>query len=842
MDPFDLRKWPGFVLAGGTTSDPAVINQICLDSRRIDSPRSLFVALPGTIFDGHRFVSHAAKAGASYALVRKDWIPDQLPNTIILLRVDDPLKAFQQIAAVYRKSLPTRVVGITGSYGKTMVKDLLQAMLGTTKQTAASPESFNSQIGVPLSLLTMTKDDEIALIEAGISEKNEMDVLAELIAPDYAVLTHIGKKHIATLGNIQTIAAEQVKLLFPPKPTGWVLLPNDSLLDRYKNAFQAPSYYWNERAAALPHVCYLNPEQSSKMTYRIEYPCGQEYQGHITTGFYYIEDLINIASKAAWLLGIPAKAISEVLEHYKPEPMRTEIWKSPVGTTFINDSYCSDPQSIDVSLRYFEQGPLHGRKVFVFGGMKTKRTPTDTDYRCVAKTITRNQVGLLVLTGNHSFGSLIEEVKTHAPETEISLCPSYQDAINLLRVRARQDDVVLIKGEKKESLDILTEAFNDSICTNQCMINLAAVQSNIETIRQRLPKGTRIMATVKALAYGTDDVRMAKFLATCGVDILCVSYVEEGVALKRAGVMQSIFTINAAFYEAAKVVKWGLEVGVSDALLASALSAEAVKQGKSVKVHLHVDTGMSRFGCRVEEAVSLAVLIRNSPGLELVGIMTHFACADMPEADEFTLSQASHFDEVIATMSSHGISIPWKHAANSSAALRFHFPQYTMVRVGLAIYGLYSSDCVRKALELRSALSLVSRIVGINHCVAGETISYGRSYTVAREKERIAVLPIGYFDGLHRNYSGKGYVIVRGQKAPMVGKICMDFMMIDVTNIPTAEVGDSVLIFGEDEYGHYLSPEDLASKGGSIVHELVTCLGPRIQRVFVHEEARPVIS
>jgi alanine racemase/UDP-N-acetylmuramoyl-tripeptide--D-alanyl-D-alanine ligase len=327
-------------------------------------------------------------------------------------------------------------------------------------------------------------------------------------------------------------------------------------------------------------------------------------------------------------------------------------------------------------------------------------------------------------------------------------------------------------------------------------------------------------------------------LQTCGIDILGVSYVDEGVALKRSGVAQTIFVINAAYYEAVKVVKWGLEIGVSDSQVIAAIAAEAKLQKKHIKMHLHIDTGMSRFGCRPEDALALAKQILNHPELELEGLMSHLACSDDPAYDDFTRSQAHILEKVIEDLRLHNIIPRWTHAANSSATLRFNFPQFNMVRIGLAVYGLCSSTATKQALELRMALSLVSRIVGINICKSGDTVSYGRHYCVQREVERIAVLPIGYFDGLHRNYSGKNSVIIRGQKAPMVGKICMDFMMVDVTDIPNAAPGDSVLIFGKDDHGHYLSPEELATSGESIIHELITCLGPRIQRVFVYEEAR----
>lgn len=835
MDLFDLRLWPGFVPAGGDASFPAFIDQVAIDSRRIDSSRALFVPLAGEHFDGHQFITHAAALGARYALVQKDW--HGLHDGITLLRVHDPLQAFQAIAQAYRRQLKAQIIAIAGSYGKTMVKDLLQAMVATTKPVAASPESFNSQIGAALSLFTIKQTDEIALIEAGISKKDEMDRLAAMIEPDAVIVTHIGKKHAATLGPIHTTAAETLKLAANLPSGKWALLPNIPLIQPYLTQLAAAPKFWNEAALHLPHAAAIANEQGSFLPYRLTFPDGTEYTNQAQTGFYYFLDLINIASKAAWLLGIPSQAIGAALSHYTIEPMRTEIWKSSLGTTFINDTYCSDPQSIDRSLRYFETMAHQGKKIFLFGGMRGERPHAKADYRHIGRAISKQKIDQLLLVQAHPFESLIEEVRAQSPKTAIHQYASYREALAEMRAKVQPEDLFLIKGEKKESLDLLMEVFNDSISSNQCVINLAAIEANIATIRSKLAPKTRIMAMVKALAYGTNDIRIGQFLSTCGIDILGVSYVDEGVALKRAGISQAIFVVNAALYEAAKVAKWNLEVGVSEKGIITALAEEATHLGKMVKVHLHVDTGMNRFGCRPEEALDLARHILSFPSLKLEGIMTHFACADCPTEDAFTLQQAQRLESVIAQLRSHCIDIPWSHAANSSAVMRFNFLEFNMVRIGLAIYGLYPSEAAKSSMELRLALSLISHIVGINLCRAGETISYGRSYTVTQETQRIAVLPIGYFDGLHRNYSGKATVIIRGKKAPMVGKICMDFMMVDVTEIPRAEIGDSVLIFGEDEHGHYLSPEELAESGNSIVYELVTCMGPRIQRIFVHEEA-----
>lgn len=838
MDAFDLRQWEGFASAGGSLSEPVIIDQIAIDSRHIDSSHALFVALKGEKEDGHDYIEQAARAGAKFALVSQKWQPTSPFPNLTLLRVSNPLQALQSIAKAYRLQLPTKIIGITGSFGKTMVKDFLYTLLGKNKRIAASPGSFNSQIGVALSLLTLQKHHEIAIIEAAISHRKEMDILVDMIQPDYTLLTPIGKKHLATLQDLSTLAEETMKLVKSTPSKNWTLLPHDVHVKEHLSEIPCPFFFWNDSYPQLPHATVSPSSPISQ--YQISFPDSLSYPGNIKTGHAYFINLLNMATKAAWLLGASSSHIVSVLQAYQPEPMRTEIWKSPIGTIFINDTYCADSQAVDHALKHFEHSSPENRKIFVFGGMRDQLLPSHTDYRRIGKALSKANIRNLILVGQKPFKPLIEEIQRSSVETEISAFDTYEEAFSYLQSHLRGQDLIIFKGENKLPLDKLTQTFNDSLTNNQCIVNLAAIQTNLALIRNCIPKNTRIMVMVKALAYGTDDVRMSKFLAKNEIDILGVSYVDEGVALKRAGVRQAIFSINTAPYEVNKVVKWELEVGVSDSSLIHALAQEASLHQKRIKVHLHINTGMGRFGCRPEEALGLARLIQELPSLEFEGIMTHFACAEDPQEDAFTLQQVEIFDLTIAEIEKAGIQIKWKHASNSSGSMRFHLPQYNMVRLGLAVYGLYGSEEVRKKIDLRLAISLTSRIVGINICKKGESISYGRKYRVKDETQKIAVLPIGYFDGLHRHYSGKAQVLIRGQKAPMVGNICMDNMMVDVTHIPNVEVGDKVLIFGEDEYGYYLSPEELAISGDSIVHELMTCLGPRIPRIFVYEEGKQI--
>lgn len=837
MDAFDLRLWEGFVKAGGDPAKHSIVDQIAIDSRRIHSENSLFVALQGSRVDGHHFIEQAANAGAKFALVSQSWqsSSSDLKN-ITLLRTSEPLQALQSIAKAYRQSLPVKILGITGSFGKTMVKDLIYTFLKGSKKVAASPESFNSQIGVSLSLFTLNHEHEIALIEAAISKKDEMDKLAEMIAPNYTLLSPVGKKHLPTLHDVDTALNETTKLLRVTSPEGWILLPNE-LFSNSKESFPARHFFWDQTNLLLPHS---NPIEGSLSQYQIKFPDGSAFQGKIHSGHAYFLNLVNMAVKSAWLMGIEKEKIISVLENYHVEPTRTEIWKAAAGRVVINEPYCSDPLSIDLSLEHFKDAAIETRKIFVFGGMRNDSSFTYADYRRIGQSMAQSDLNQLILVGQKPYEPLIEEVSNHSIKTEIIAFEDYGEALSYLQQDTHEQDLIIFKGEKKIPFDTLAQTFNGALAHNQCIINLAAIEANLAIIRKKLPPDTRLMVMVKASAYGTDDVRMAKFLHHCGIDILGVSYIDEGIALKRAGAKQSIFLIHAALFEIAQVVKWDLEVGVSDSTFIHALAKEASLRQKKIKVHLHINTGMGRFGCRPEMACELARLIHSFPSLVMEGVMTHFACAENPDEDAFTRKQIEIFDRVNQELAEQGFDAKWKHAANSSGALRFHLPQYNMVRLGLAVYGLHGSDAAQGAADLRLSLSLLSRIIhiGTHHC--GETVSYGRNYLVENESQKIAVLPIGYFDGIHRHYSGKACVLIRGQKAPLIGNITMDYLMVDVSNISDATVGDQVLIFGEDEYGFYLSPEEFALSGNSIIHELITCLGPRIQRIFVHEEGKQI--
>jgi alanine racemase/UDP-N-acetylmuramoyl-tripeptide--D-alanyl-D-alanine ligase len=832
MHSFDLRHWK---LAKRTGKTPIYIDDVSIDSRTIHTPYTLFVALKGRRGDGHCHVEESLRAGACFAVVEKNW---QAPTTIdenLLIRVDSPLLALQDLARCYRSTLSSvKIIAIAGSCGKTMLKDLM-GHLFSEANIYTSPESFNSQLGVALSILNIPKSASLACIEMAATQEGEMERLVNMVQPHIALVTNFYRKRLGSSQINQTTASEITSLLKSLPSTGFAIVEHDSRID-FSN-LPCPVFFWNIESTDLPIVKAMGIAGRERLTIGCQFPDQSEAVCTIKGSHSYFIDLLALSLKAAWKLQLPNTTLIKRLQSYQPEIMRSEIWKNKNGTTFVNGIYSHTPFSFDASLDDFatyirsEATPKEGRAILVFGGLRNDIEHPSASKRII-ESIKNHHINA-VYTWPQMVGDSLR-LHTLLP---IHSFDTLEEAIASLKTTLTPLDTIIFKGPHKIPFDWLIEQIEESPPNTVACINLAAIRSNIELIRGKLPKATRIMVMVKALAYGTDDIRISHFLHSCGVDILGVSYIDEAVSMRKMGVLQSIFSIHASENEMKKAAGWNVEVGVSSLSQISAAVEAAIEKKVVLKVHLHVDTGMKRFGCRPTDALSLAQAIAQSPYLTLEGIFTHFCAADDPSQDAFTLEQANTLSSVIACLEAHGIFPTYRHACSSAASIRFSFDQFNMVRIGLATYGFHSSEASSSLLELRPALSLISRIVGFNDCKAGDSVSYGRTHVVKHQKGRLAVLPIGYYDGLHRAYSGKGAVLIRGKSAPMVGRICMDYMMVDVTDIPEASVGDQVLLFGEDELGAYLPPEKLASAGGSIVHELMTCLGPRVQRLFIYDES-----
>ena len=826
MEPFDLRQWKPSL---GT--EPLPIDHVTIDSRAIHGPRTLFVALKGKRGDGHAYVGHALRSGAARALVHTKYVAPEGVLEDQLIRVDCPLTALQDLAGWYRSTCSgLRTVAVTGSCGKTMLKDLLGHLL-EEPAVYTSPESFNSQLGVALSLLSIPKGTRLAFIEMAANQPGEMERLSRMVRPEMVLCTNFFRKRLGTKEAQRFVPSEIFSLLAALPEYGHAIVERDAL--HPLPPLRCSVEYWND----LPLIASSDGiVENGQLPIRIRSCDGTETTLSIAGAHLYLVELLCIALKAARSLGLPEERVITALSTYQPEVMRTEIWKNSSGVNFVNGTYCHTSLSFDASLNELRDfahstNPAGaGRTLLVFGGL---REPNFSIERVAGSLLAHG------ISEVHAWPETVAAKLFHrfSERLPIHAHSSLADAVSAAKKSAHPSDTILIKGPKKVPFDWLIEQLEESPPQTIATINLAAIRTNIDLLRSHLAPKTRIMVMVKALAYGTDDVRISHFLGSCGVDILGVSYVNEAVLLRQMGVAGSLFAVHASESEMRKAAHWNVEVGISSERQAEAAAEAALHHGRPVKLHLHVDTGMKRFGCRPEEALSLARSIAQSPHLILEGLFTHFPAADDPSQDAFTHSQAAALKNVLSDLEKAGLRPVYTHACSSAAAIRFGFQEFNMVRLGLATYGFHTSQASAHLLELRPALSLITRIAGFNTAIAGETVSYGRTHTITRPTARLAVLPIGYYDGVHRSYSGKGSVLIRGKQAPMVGRICMDYMMVDVTDIPEAAVGDFALMFGEDERGSYLSPEVLASAGGSIVHELMSCLGPRVQRLFLYDES-----
>lgn len=795
----------------------AMCDQVSIDSRCVHSKRALFVALAGSKTDGHCYLQEAEKQGALFALVKASTNatnPVHFGNLsrLHLIPVADPLRALQRLARAHREQLTTRVVAITGSYGKTFCKDLLHHLLEKRFRTHSSSESFNSQIGAALSLLEMGTSDELALIECGISQHGEMKKLADMLRPDHAVLTHLGRAHLQTLGSVEAICLEKAQLLQSVVSDRWCLLPSSAMQILANSGYPPPKNWiaWDQTPPACsPLNLSLDPRSKA---YR--FVAGD--RSFVISSSPDLQPLlatVNVAVRAGLLLGLKPEEIAERLRCFRFDPMRLEMWKSSAGYLIINDFYCGDLVSLTKTLQWSRQfARPSSRRIFWFGGLKRDK---------------QSRQNALQRIQNAGFD------RVHLSSGVGARARSQQ--LSLARCELVPGDQLLIRGAQKLSIQEISHSLKAPLPVATLQINLAAVEHNVAEFRRYWPPGTAVMAMVKAMAYGTDSEILAKFLTNCQVQSFGLASVDEAIALRHFGITHTLVALHAAKEQWSMAPEWNIQVCVSSRSEIEGLASCAKKAKKILPLHLHVDTGMCRLGCPLSRAAGLAKLIQNHPQLELEGIMSHFAVADDPSQVAFTDKQVKSFHRLLHQLQTLQVLPRFAHIANSAGALNTLRP-CNLVRLGLALYGLHPNAKGESRIELQQALTLKVQIAQIHQIKRGESVSYGRVYTAQRSSEKIAVLPLGYADGLHRAYSGKCSVIIRGRKAPLVGAICMDFAMANVTDIPGCSTGDTALVFGEDEWGNAQNPMELAAELKASPHELISSLGARVQRVFIYEE------
>jgi alanine racemase len=818
----------------GRVEAAGMIEQICIDSRGA-SPGALFVALHGEHTDGHRFVADAFRNGATAAIVaaaRIDSLPEAQPDWP-LIAVGSPLRALQLLARWYRRETIGKVLAITGSNGKTIVKDALTSLLAS-QRIIASPGSYNSQLGLPLAVLSADRKAPLAVFEAGISQPGEMAALEEIVAPSYGILTNIGMAHIASFGSREAIAREKMTLFAHIPAGGWVLLPaGEPAIEEPARRLACPIYRVGgvgagDQVLALTSSGLVEDGQLLELS-----TADGRVDVRVKTRSPDLIADLHFAASAAYLLGVSLDEIASTLEDYAPPPTRMEVWSSPEGIRIINDAYSADPISVHAALRSAALGgPKTGRKIFVFAGMRELGAEGEREHRQVGTQAGQCGFSHVFLVGGGELQGTAASYRDARPDGTVVSVAGPDELKDRLLPLLRSGDTVLFKGPRKAGLVRAARDLSGSIAQRCLWVDLAAISENLARFRRHCGGRAEILAMLKALAYGTDLVQLASWLSRLGIHHIGVSATGEGIAVRKNGVHQNVYVFLPDRDDLDNLLRYRLTPILYSPDLVDAFAAGLDGTGKSLDVHLKIDTGMHRLGVDPRTAVALARKIRDTGTMRLTGVCTHFAAADDPADDDFTRRQIAVFEESLAALRAEGFDNLLAHAANTAAAIRFpREASYNLIRVGLGLYGLYPSPAVRDALELELAVGVTSRIASIQRFGPGDSLGYNRTFT-AKHDMRVGIIPFGYDDGLPWRLSGIGHVLVEGQEAPIVGRISMDQMQVDVTHIPGIDVGAEVLLYGAHG-GNVIRPEKVAEQAGTITHELLVRLGRRVQRIFV---------
>jgi alanine racemase len=812
------------------SASSVTIDRVCTDSRGA-SPGALFVALKGQQTDGHHFLADAFRNGASAALIAHD----RLASTVLdpswpVIVAADPLLGLQALARWHRREYFQRVLAITGSNGKTIVKDALKLLLAG-RQVLASPGSYNSQLGLPLAVLSAEKPEPLVILEVGISAPGEMAVLEEIARPDYGILTNIGLAHVAAFGNREGIAREKMKLFERIPDNGWLLLPSgEPTLDAPAKNIKCTIHRIGDKNQLL---C-LTPISLSVDGQVLEISIASQETRNVTVKTRSPEIIsdLHYAAYAAHLLGVPLEEIAAALDNYAPTSTRMELWSSPQGIRIINDGYSSDPISVHAALRSATLGASRsGRKIFAFAGMRELGSNSAREHAQVGAQAAEAGFSHLFLVGNGELATTAEGYKRVRPEGSVLQVKSADELKDRLLPLLRPGDTVLFKGPRNAGMVKAVRDLSGAIAQRCLWVNLAAIEGNIARFRRHCGGAVHIVAMLKAMAYGTELAQLGSWMSQLGIHHVGVSSANEGVAVRKTGADQDILVFLSEREDVDNLLTYRLTPVIYSAELVDAFAAALQGSGRMLDVHLKVDTGMHRLGVPPATAVELAQRVRSSGVMRLTGVCTHFAAAEDPESDDFTRQQIAAFDQVIAALQTDGFENLQIHAANTAGAIRFPEAHYNMVRIGLGLYGIYPSEAARKIIDMELAVGVTSRITSIQEFAPGDTLGYNRTFT-AKRRTKVGIVPFGYDDGLPWQLSGAGQVLVEGRTAPIVGRISMDQMQIDLTDIPDASIGAEILLYGTHN-GHTLRPEQVSQMAGTISYELLTRLGERVHRIYV---------
>ena len=802
------------------------VEDILIDSRRfIRSANTLFFALKGVRNDGHKYIQDLYRKGVRYFVVSDRNFSVSGLEKASFFEVTDTLRALQQLAAHHRGLFDIPVVGITGSNGKTIVKEWLFQLMSPDRKIVRSPKSYNSQIGVPLSVWQMNSQHEMAIFEAGISRPDEMEHLQNVIQPTVGIFTNIGEAHSEGFISLAQKVGEKLKLF---TRVNTLIYNNDQkellgviigtgILENLN------TFSWGaDENSDLQVVEKQILGASTKI--RAIY---QEKEQAIEIPFTDAASTENaIHCWAAMLVvGYAPEVISKRMVSLTPIAMRLEQKEGVNNCTIINDAYNSDYNSLTIALDFMQQQNQHKEKVVVLSDILQSGRDEEELYGNVA--------GLLKQKGISRIIGIGDAISRHAGlfDMEKDFFPTPRDFIAGFPMASLRNQTILLKGARIFEFERINRLLQQKVHETVFEINLSALIDNLNFFRSKLKPKTKIMAMVKAFSYGSGSFEIANILQFHRVDYLAVAYADEGVELRNAGIRLPVMVMNPEEYAFDLMIKHQLEPEIFSfralGMLGKAIRKNHLPQNKPIKIHLKLETGMHRLGFDEAELPELISRINANPMIYVQSVFSHLVGSDKPSLDDFTREQIALFQSMSQKLSA-GLPQPFMmHLLNSAGISRFPEAQFDMVRMGIGLYGISSHS--ETARNLRPVTSLRTEITELKKVFPGESVGYNRSF-VAKSEIQIATVSVGYADGLFRMLGNGNFSFwINGKPAPIVGDICMDMCMIDVTGLDVKE-GDAVFVFNAEH-----SVTELAAAANTIPYEVLSRISRRVKRVYFHE-------
>lgn len=800
-----------------------MIHRLLMDSRQYSSADGvLFFALRGKNHDGHRYIRDLIKKGIRNFVVEE--LPEDGFAECNFLIVPDALAALQKIAREVRQQSSAQIIGITGSNGKTVVKEWLAQILQQQFAVCRSPKSYNSQIGVPLSLWELGPRHQVGVFEAGISQPGEMEKLAEILKPEIGIFTNLGTAHDVNFKNHRQKINEKLKLFEHAKKL--VYQKGDGLLsaeiEAFANGQEVELLSWS-----------TTEEEADLYVFKI-------IKGQASTGFHavfkdrQVEIEIPFTDGASqenalhcWRLALEVGMVQSVLQaafaELQPVEMRLEMKAGTNGNIIINDAYNSDLESLRIALHYLEHQGRNRKKILILSDMFQSGLDTAELNRRVEEMLGRFELNRVIAIGE---GLQESGIKTKAP------LDFYKDSRDFLahifKYRFRES-AILLKGARSFKFEEISARLEAKSHQTQLNIYLDRMVHNLNYFRSLLQPQTQVMAMVKAFSYGSGSYEIANLLEFHKVGYLGVAYADEGVELRKAGISLPILVLNTEISSFEDMLAYRLEPEIYS-LAQLQLFSESLKNARTkvrFPIHLKLETGMNRLGFVEGELPELLSMLKESPRLKVASAFSHLAASDDPAEKKFTLQQIGRFAEMADRLQEglgHGFL---RHIANSSGISQYPESHFEMVRLGIGLYGVGANPTDKKHLKVVSELK--ASVSQLKHLQAGDSVSYGRTF-VAEKPTTIAVVSIGYADGFRRSLgNGVGEVAIAGNRYPVVGRVCMDMIMIDVTGSGVKR-GDAVEIFGPT-----ISIYELSEKMQTIPYEVLTGIGQRVKRVYFME-------